>query len=77
MVSLLITRIVAETGMPFIRIDFRYNITLVKLAPFSWLGPVSLYFATVMAMLFPTASRVSAATMGTHALGMDPTARPR
>jgi len=71
MVSLLITRIVAETGMPFIRIDFRYNISLVKLAPFSWVGPVSLYFATVIAMLFPTASRVSAATMATHALGLD------
>ncbi len=77
MVSLLITRIVAETGMPFIRIDFRYNITLVKIAPLSWLGPASLYFATVIAMLFPTASRVSCATMATHAIGLDENARPR
>jgi hypothetical protein len=77
MVSILITRIVAETGMPFIRIDFRYNITLVKLAPFNWLGPVSLFFATAIAMLFPTASRVSGATMATHAMGLDEGARPR
>ena len=77
MVSLLITRIVAETGMPFIRIDFRYNISMVKLAPFSWLGPASLYFATVIAMLFPTASRVSCATMATHAIGLDEEAKPR
>ncbi|MFO7900476.1 MAG: DUF6785 family protein [Planctomycetota bacterium] len=77
MVSLLITRIVAETGMPFVRIDFRYNISLVKMAPFSWVSPVSLYFATVIAMLFPTASRVSASAMGAHALDLDEAARPR
>jgi hypothetical protein len=77
MVSLLITRMVAETGMPFIRIDFRYRIGLVKLAPFAWLSPVVLFFSAVIAVLFPTASRVSAATMGAHALGLDEDAGPR
>jgi hypothetical protein len=77
MVSLLITRIVAETGMPFIRIDCGYQISLVKLVPLSWLHPVSLYFSTAIAMFFPTASRVSACAMGTHALGLDPKAPPR
>ena len=77
MTSLLIARLVAETGTPFIRIDFRYSISLVKLAPVTWLNAASLYFATVIAMLFPTASRVSATTMGSHALGLDEHAGPR
>jgi len=71
MVSLLITRIVSETGMPFIRIDCRYHISLVKLAPVSWVGPASLYLSFVIAMLFPTASTANFATMSTHALGLD------
>ena len=71
MVSLLITRIVAETGMPFIRIDCGYHISLIKLLPISLVGPVALYFGPVMAMLFPTASRVGCATMATHALELD------
>ena len=77
MVSLLITRLVAETGMSFIRIDFRYTISAVKLAPMAWLNSVSLYFATVIAMLFPVASRTSAATLSTHALGLDEKAKPQ
>jgi len=77
MVSLLITRIVAETGMPFIRIDCGYKISLVKLAPMTWLNPVTLYFSTAVAMLFATASRVSACAMATHALGLDRDAKPR
>jgi uncharacterized protein DUF6785/uncharacterized protein DUF6784 len=77
MVSLLITRLVAETGMSFIRIDFRYTISAVKLAPMAMLNSVSLYFATVIAMLFPVASRTSTATLSTHALGLDEKAKPR
>lgn len=77
MVSLIITRIVAETGMPFIRIDCSYQISLLRLAPISWLGAASIYFSYVIAMLYPTASRVSCAVMATHAIGMDPTASPR
>ena len=76
MVSLLITRIVAETGMPFIRIDCGYHISLIKLFPIAMVGPVSLYFGPVMAMLFPTASRVGCATMTAHAIALDQEARP-
>jgi hypothetical protein len=76
MTSILITRIVAETGMPFIRIDFRYRIGMIKLAPFSWLGPVSVFFSAVIATLFAFGSRTSQATMSTHALGLDREARP-
>jgi len=76
-VSLIITRIVAETGMPFIRIDTGYEINLVRLVPMSWLDPVSLYFSAAIAMFFPTASRVSACAMAVHALGLDPEEKPR
>lgn len=77
MVSLIVTRFVAETGMPFIRVDCGYKISLVKLAPMTWLNPVTLYFSTAVAMLFATASRVSACTMATHALGLETNAKPR
>jgi len=77
MVSLLIARIVAETGMPFIRLDTSYQISLVRLAPISWMGPVSLYFSYVMAMLFPTASRVSCSALATHAIALDEKTGPR
>lgn len=69
--SLIITRIVAETGMPFIRLDGGYQMTLVRIAPFHWLDPVTLWFSYIMAVLFQIASRVSCATLAIHALGLD------
>ena len=71
MVSLLITRIVAETGMPFIRIDVAGQFFLVRMLPPAMLSPVTVYFSYVMAMLFPIASRVNATTMASHALGLN------
>jgi len=75
--SLVIARIVAETGLPFIRIDTGYKTPFVKMAPLSWLGPVTIWFSTVIAILFELGSRVSTAVMGTHALGLDRRAGPR
>ncbi|MBN1675576.1 MAG: hypothetical protein JXR37_31330 [Kiritimatiellae bacterium] len=77
MVSLLITRIVAETGMPFVRIDFVYQIGLMRLVPLSWIGAPSLFFSYVIAILFPTASRVAAGPMAAHAVSLDETASSR
>jgi len=76
-VSLIITRIVAETGMPFIRLHFFYDISFIKLFPLAWLSLPVLFFARVMAVLFATTSRISGATMATHALALDPETSPR
>lgn len=77
MITLIVTRIVAETGVPFIRLDCGYQISLLRLFPISWIGPVSLYFSYAMAMLFPTGSRVSAGTLAIHAIGLDERAPPK
>jgi hypothetical protein len=77
MVCLLVTRIVAETGMPFVRIDMGTQLFLARLAPVSWLTPAAIYFSTVVALLFELGSHVSATTMATHALGLDDKAPPR
>jgi len=70
-ISLMITRIVAETGMPFVRIDFNYQIGLLKLFPVAWIGGAALFFSYVIAMLFPTASRVAVAPMAMQAIELD------
>jgi len=77
MVSLIVTRIVAETGVPFIRIDAGYQMGFLRLFPISMLGPVTFWFSYVMAVLFTIASRVSAATLATHAIGLDEKATPK
>lgn len=77
MVSLLVARVVAETGVPFFRIDTRFQVGLMKLAPLSWIQAQALYFSFVVAMLFETASRVNLTVMSTHALGLDEEAPPR
>ena len=77
MVSILITRIVAETGMPFIRIDAGYKTPFVRLMPLNLLNPVAVYFSGIMAIVFTMGSRVSFATMATHAIGLDRDAAPR
>jgi hypothetical protein len=71
MVSLLIARLVAETGMPFLRIDSGYPPVLLRLAPVRWFTAGSVFFSGVISMLFQFGSRVSAAAMGTHAIGLD------
>ncbi len=83
--TLLVTRIIAETGIPFFRIDTGYQVPLVKLigahlsdAKMLWmLSPASLYFSTVMSILIEIASRISPAVMMTHALATDDQAPPR
>ncbi len=76
-VSLIITRIVAEPGMVFVRLHFWYQISFIKLVPIAWLSLPVLYFARVIAVLFAMGSRVSCATMATHAVGLDREASPR
>lgn len=73
----IITRIVAETGMPFIRLDGGYQVSLVRMAPFDWLTPAVLYVSYFIVILFQHASRVSAAVLAIHAIGMDREATPR
>lgn len=77
MVSILIARIVAETGIPFIRIHLGKEITLIKLLPIPWIGPLVVFFGWIWILLFNIGSRVSLAAMATQAVGLDEDASPR
>ena len=84
MAGLLTTRLVAETGMPFIRLDMRYHISPVRMigghlveAKSLWLlSGASLYFSTFMALLFMVGSRISPTVMASHSLQLDDQAGP-
>ncbi|HNT35139.1 MAG TPA: hypothetical protein PKH07_09095, partial [bacterium] len=70
MISLTITRLVAETGMPFIRIDMAHQMSFLRLFPNSWLTGTSLLFSYFIVMVFAIGSRVSCTTMAAHAIGL-------
>lgn len=77
MVSLLIARIVAETGIPFIRVDGLYPQYFMSLLPASWVNAGSIYLGGFLNLVFQDGSRVSATVMATHAMGLDQQAGPR
>ncbi len=76
MISIIITRTVAETGMPYLRAMGSPEI-LTSIVPFSWLSPISLYFAPIMGLLFAHTSVASPMCLGAHALALDKEATPR
>lgn len=71
MVCLLITRLVAETGIPFMRIYDCQPSLFMSMAPASCLGVVSVFFSGVVMFFFHLGSRVNGMTMATHALALD------
>ncbi|MDD4889779.1 MAG: hypothetical protein PHU85_07585 [Phycisphaerae bacterium] len=76
MIALLISRVVAETGMPFMRLqsDAGY---LMKLAPMSWLTPVTMYMAAIVTIIFPIGSRVGPSAMAVQGLALSGENRPK
>ena len=76
-VCLVVTRVVAETGMAFVRMHFNYWIMFVHMVPMSWVTLPVAYFARFISMVFPIGSRVSVTVMATHAIGLDRDASPR
>jgi hypothetical protein len=77
MICILIARIIAETGMPFFRISFSKEITLMKLAPVPWVGPVAVFMAWMFILIFNVGSREGVTPMSMHALGLNEDSRPR
>jgi hypothetical protein len=83
--ALLIARIVAETGMPFVRLDAGLQVPFVQMigahlqrAKALWaLSPASMWFGTVIATVTMMCSRVSAGVLGTHALALSEAEGPR
>ncbi len=77
MVSVLIARVIAETGMPFMRITDVIPTYFMAMVPASWLTGAAIYISGFVAMIFKVGSRVSAAVMVTHAAGVDEESTPR
>ena len=77
MVSLVIARLVAETGIPFMSIQCAGVHHLIRMLPVSWLSGPTVLFSMVPTLFFQDGSRISATGLGTHALGMDEDANPR
>ena len=76
-VSLVITRIIAETGIPVLWISQVQVSSLAALFPLTWQSPATLYFGKVFYAVLTRATAVSAAVMATMALGMDREAGPK
>lgn len=67
-VSLVTTRLVAETGLPFLRLYSGSPLVAVIHAPLAWSSHVTIFAAVIMDWLFNTGSRVCASVFGSHAL---------
>jgi hypothetical protein len=76
LISLVISRIVAETGLPFVRVAALSPSWLVGLFPAGLITAPLIYIAGFLNMIFVTASRISPAAMMPHAMGLDPEATP-
>jgi len=77
LISLTITRLVAETGIPFMRIDMGHQLGFLRLFPAHWLTCATLFFSFFIVMVFPNGSRVSCTTMAAHGIGLNEKESPR
>ncbi len=83
--ALLISRIVAETGVPFLRLDTGGQVPFLKiigthlaeLKMLWFLSPATLFFSTIITVLVEQASRVSPSVMLLHAHALGEKLGPR
>jgi hypothetical protein len=75
MATLIISRLLAETGMPFLQLgpgsSNQDHILILNLMPARWLTLSTMYFARVISVMFLTLSQVSLAAIGMHGLALD------
>jgi hypothetical protein len=69
-VSLLVTRFVAETGMPFIRTDGMDASLFIQMAPAAWTSTATAFFSGITWIFFQFGSRVNIMAMGLQALAL-------
>lgn len=73
---LVMARIVAETGLPFVRITAIQPSWLVGIFPAGMITAPLIYIAGFLTMIFTMGSRISPAAMMPHAMGMDTEGTP-
>ncbi|MFC1600857.1 DUF6785 family protein [Candidatus Sumerlaeota bacterium] len=75
--GLVLTRLVAETGLPLIAPGTGMNAEpLLRLAPTKWHSAASAYFSGVIAVFINDGNRMCVSTMAVHALGLNRKAGP-
>ncbi len=75
--ALAVTRVVAETGLTLIAPDNYYVVHLARLIPKNLRTAASMYFSGIVGFFICSGNRLCTTTFVTHALGLDPGARPR
>ena len=70
MVALVLSRVVAETGMPYMRLEGAYPFGLLKMLPVTWFSCATILFTGFMSVLFHTCARVHTTVMATHSMGL-------
>lgn len=76
-ISILMARVVAETGIPILWTSRLTIQNLAALFPLAWQSPMTLFFSSVLYALVTRTTAVSAAVVSTLALGVDRKASPR
>jgi hypothetical protein len=69
--SIIVGRIVAETGLPYVRAYGAYPSVFLVFMPQAWLTHATILLQQIVAVLFHVGSRVSPMAMATHALGTE------
>ena len=75
-ISLLTTRLVAETGLPFSQAHLGLA-SFMYLFPVGWITPVAAWFSYIIGTFFSYASVASPAALASHALQLDQEAGPK
>jgi hypothetical protein len=77
-ISLVINRVLAETGLPFVHVQTSAgDLAYVKLAGIGIITPAAIFFNGVLGILFVLTSHVNVAGMSSHALALDGKSPPR
>ncbi|MBN1516369.1 hypothetical protein JXA32_07350 [Candidatus Sumerlaeota bacterium] len=69
--ALVMTRIVAETGLPLIAPETSYTMRLLRLIPAGWHTPVSAWFGGFVSLMIGHGNRLCVSVFTTHAIGLD------
>jgi len=77
MAALVSARLVAETGIPYVRLEAATPGILLPFVPTALLSSAVVFFGSIMTTLFATCTRVSPVVIATHVFALDRKGGPR
>lgn len=75
--ALIVTRIVAETGLVLVGIGGNHMHDLMRLFPTQWFNAASVYVGGILSAIAGIGSRLNLTAMGVHSFSLDEEASPR